>query len=198
MNPRLRLLAPAELDAEQRGLYTEITGGPRAAGPQHFALTDTEGHLQGPFNAMLLSPVLGRALQELGAAIRYRTHLTARIRETAILVVAQMWDSAFERHAHERVGAAAGLTEAELLALRAGRDPRLPDPVERAAWAFTRVLASQSGTLDDHQYATARDALGERTLFELSTLVGYYSTLALQLRLFAVPATARPAVAPSR
>lgn len=44
------------------------------------------------------------------------------------------------------------------------------------------------GALDDGRYAELRAALGERALFELSTLVGYYSTLALQLRLFAVPA----------
>ncbi|WP_416985282.1 carboxymuconolactone decarboxylase family protein [Streptomyces sp. T028] len=188
MNPRLRLLPPAELDAEQRKLYEEITGGPRAAGPQHFALADDEGCLLGPFNAMLLSPALGRSLQELGAAIRYRTELTSRIREIAILVVAQAWDSAFERHAHERVGAAAGLTGAELLALRSGGDPGLSDPAERAAWTFTRALTARSGTLDEQEYATARAALGERTLFELSTLVGYYSTLAVQLRVFAVPA----------
>jgi 4-carboxymuconolactone decarboxylase len=184
----LRLLVPAELDQEQRALYGDITGGPRSAGPQHFALTDAEGRLNGPFNAMLLSPPLGRALQELGAAIRYRACLTDRVRETAILVVAQAWDSAFERYAHERVGAAAGLTEAELLALREGRDPLLSDPVERAAWAFSRALTNRAGELDESEYAKLHATLGERTLFELSTLVGYYSTLALQLRAFAVPA----------
>ncbi|MGW2047126.1 carboxymuconolactone decarboxylase family protein [Streptomyces sp. NPDC001858] len=187
MSTRLRRLTPAELDTEQRALYAEITGGPRAAGPQLFALTDDEGCLRGPFNAMLLSPGAGRALQALGAAIRYRTGLGPRLREIAILVVAQAWDSAFERHAHERVGAAVGLTDDELPALREGRDPGLSDPVERAAWAFTRALTDRAGVLDGPAYETARAALGERTLFELSTLVGYYSTLALQLRLFEVP-----------
>ena len=32
--------------------------------------------------------------------------------------------------------------------------------------------------------------LGERALVELSTLVGYYATLALQMRIFRVPAPA--------
>ncbi|MFE6823391.1 carboxymuconolactone decarboxylase family protein [Streptomyces sp. NPDC057690] len=188
MSARLRPLAPAELDPAQRALYAEITGGPRAAGPRHFALTDDEGCLRGPFNAMLLSPGVGRALQELGAAVRYRSGLGPRLRETAILMVAQARDSAFERHAHEAVGAAAGLTDDELVALREGRDPGLSDPVERAAWTFTRALLDGSGALQERAYDTARAALGERTLFELSTLVGYYSTLALQLRLFDVPA----------
>jgi 4-carboxymuconolactone decarboxylase len=133
---------------------------------------------------MLLSPGLGRSLQDLGAAIRYRSQLAPRVREIAILVVAQVWDSAFERHAHERVGAAVGLTETELAALREGRDPLLTDITERTAWEFTRALVHRSGAVGDAQYEAARSVLGERVLFELSTLVGYYGTLALQLRLF--------------
>ncbi|QLH26499.1 hypothetical protein [Streptomyces sp. Rer75] len=46
-------------------------------------------------------------------------------------MVATAWDSAFERHAHERTGAAAGLTEPELLALREGRDPEFADQVRQ-------------------------------------------------------------------
>jgi 4-carboxymuconolactone decarboxylase len=47
--------------------------------------------------------------------------------------------------------------------------------------------------LDDEQYAAAIAALGEQALVELSTLVGYYATLALQLRIFRVdPGVAAP------
>ncbi|MFE7071550.1 carboxymuconolactone decarboxylase family protein [Streptomyces sp. NPDC057620] len=184
---RLPLLHPADLSPAQRLLYEEITGGPRSDGPQLFALTDTEGRLNGPFNAMLFSPRLGRDLQELGAAIRYRTDLSPRVRETAVLVVAAVWDSDFERYAHEPPARAAGLTEAQVRALREGADPGFSDPHERAAWSATRALATPSDPLDDDWYAAARAALGEAALFELSTLVGYYATLALQLRLFRVP-----------
>ncbi|MFE7032213.1 carboxymuconolactone decarboxylase family protein [Streptomyces sp. NPDC057621] len=184
---RLPLLHPADLSPAQRLLYEEITGGPRSDGPQLFALTDTEGRLNGPFNAMLFSPRLGRDLQELGAAIRYRTDLSPRVRETAVLVVAAVWDSDFERYAHEPPARAAGLTEAQVRALRERADPGFTDPHERAAWSATRALATPSDPLDDDWYAAARAALGEAALFELSTLVGYYATLALQLRLFRVP-----------
>jgi hypothetical protein len=102
------MLVPADLDDQQRALYDAIAGGPRAAGPRLFALTDAAGRLNGPFNAMLFAPEVGTALQDLGAAIRYRSSLTARIREMAILAVAAHWDSAFERYAHEAVGRAAG------------------------------------------------------------------------------------------
>lgn len=189
---RLPLFHPGRLSPEQRALYEEITGGPRAAGPRLFDLTDAHGHLHGPFNAMLTSPRLGGALQALGSAIRFGTGLPPRVRETAILVVAAVWDSAFERYAHEAVGAAAGLTGDELRALREGADPGFTDAFEHAAWSAARTFAARPDGLDDAWYAAARAALGEEALFELSTLVGYYATLALQLRLFDVPAPPTP------
>lgn len=183
--PRLPPLEVTGLDAEQRALYDSIAGGPRAQGPQLFALTDAAGRLNGPFNAMLLAPRLGTALQALGSAIRYGGALPDRAREIAILVVAQHWDSAFERYAHEPVGRAAGLSEAELAALRGADVAELADPVERLVASTTLALAARGG-LDDTEYAAAREGLGLPLLFELTTLVGYYATLALQLRVFGV------------
>lgn len=184
MSWRLSPIPPAAQDAEQAELYAEITGGPRASGPQHFALTADDGSLNGPFNGFLLSPGIGRALQELGAAVRYRTGFSGREREIAILIVAAHWNSAFERHAHEAVGRAAGLTEAELDAISAGTLPHLTDVREQAI--ATATLALVTGDLDDAQWDELTGSLGRSTLFELSTLVGYYATLALQLRIFRV------------
>jgi 4-carboxymuconolactone decarboxylase len=182
---RLAPLTPAELTADQRRLYAEITGGPRGQGPRLFTLTGADGALTGPFNAMLRQPALGTALQALGSAIRYQGSLPARIRELAILAVAAHWQSEFERHAHEAAGLAAGLTEAEMAAVRAGGGEGLPDPAERAAVRAAWVLV-RTGDLDDGQYAEASAALGEAGLFELTTLVGYYATLAMQMRVFRV------------
>jgi hypothetical protein len=103
---------------EQLDLYREILGGPRGQGPRAVALSSGAGGLAGPFNAMLYAPPVGHALQELGAAIRFRTQLAPRIREMAILVVAQVWDSGYERASHEPIGREAGLTEPEIEALR--------------------------------------------------------------------------------
>lgn len=59
MTPRLPLLSPGQLSEEQRVLYDEIAAGPRARGPQLFELVDSQGRLNGPFNAMLFSPPVG-------------------------------------------------------------------------------------------------------------------------------------------
>ncbi|MFF0865741.1 carboxymuconolactone decarboxylase family protein [Nonomuraea sp. NPDC003560] len=184
MTARLPALPPEDLDDAQTEVYRAITGGPRAAGPQVFPLADERGRLRGPFNAMLLSPPVGGALQALGAAVRYGSVLPDRARELAILVVAAHWGSDFERDAHEAVGRSCGLTEAELTAVREGRPPGLADPAERAAVLAAREL-TRTGTLGEEDYRAVTAALGERGLFELTTLVGYYATLALQLRVFA-------------
>jgi 4-carboxymuconolactone decarboxylase len=191
--PRVPKLAVEDLDADQRALYDAIARGPRSAGPRLFALTDPAGCLEGPFNAMLLSPALGGALQALGSAVRYRSALTDRAREIAILVVAWAWDSAFETYAHEAVARSVGLSAtelaelAELAAVREGRWDEFDEPSERLVAATTTALVAR-GDLTDQEFTAARDGLGLPIVFELLTLVGYYATLALQLRVFRVGA----------
>lgn len=181
---RLEPIPPTQLDEAQRALYASITEGPRAQGPQHFALTRADGALLGPFNALLLSPGLGQALQEVGAAVRYRTALSARTREIAILTVAAHWSSTFERESHESIGASIGLTDEEMGRIRAGEIPELEDAEERACAHLVRAMVD--GDVDDDTWAAWTAVVGAETVFELTTLVGYYATLALQLRVFRV------------
>jgi 4-carboxymuconolactone decarboxylase len=208
---RIPKLDPSALDDDQRSLYDAIAGGRRAQGPQLFRLADAEGRLEGPFNAFLLQPRLGSALQALGSAVRYDTGLDDRCREIAILVVAAHWQSDFEWYAHEAVGRSAGLGDAELAAVRnlslgdaelavvqdlglgaaeltAVRDGRPAALAGRqAVVARTAAALVARGDLDDAEYREAVESLGAPGLFELLTLVGYYATLALQLRVFRVP-----------
>jgi 4-carboxymuconolactone decarboxylase len=183
---RIPKLAPSALDDEQRALYDAITGGRRAQGPQPFRLADSEGRLEGPFNAFLLQPRLGSALQALGSSVRYDTGLDDRCREIAILVVAAHWRSDFEWYAHEAVARSVGLTDADLAAIRDGRDTELAGCEALVARTVAALLTR--GDLDDAEYREAVEHVGPARLFELLTLVGYYATLALQLRVFRVPA----------
>jgi len=185
MSTRLPKLPPESLDDAQRTVYDAIAGGRRAQGTQLFRLVDADGGLEGPFNAFLLQPRLGHALQALGSAVRYETGLPDRARELAILVVAVEHDSDFEWYAHAAVGRHLGLTAAELDAVRERRFDELPTEYERVVAATTHALAT-GGDLDDDRYRRAVAELGRPGLFELLTLVGYYATLALQLRVFRV------------
>jgi 4-carboxymuconolactone decarboxylase len=193
---RIPKLEPSALDEDQRSLYDAIAGGRRAQGPQLFRLADAEGRLEGPFNAFLLQPRLGSALQALGSSVRYETGLDDRCREIAILVVAAHWRSDFEWHAHEAVGRSVGLGDVELAAVRDGRyaelaavqDGRPAALAEREALVARTVAALVTrGDLDDAEYREAVGQVGAAGVFELLTLVGYYAMLALQLRVFRVP-----------
>ncbi|QDQ90619.1 carboxymuconolactone decarboxylase family protein [Rhodococcus sp. WB9] len=186
---RIKTLRPAELDVEQKALYDSIVTGPRAQGPQLFALRDDEGRLNGPFGLMLHVPGLGSALQELGSAVRYRTAMTARIREIAILTVAAATESEFERYAHERVGHAAGLSAEETTALRSG-EFRSEDTTEQAAYDVCRRLLAGAGTLGDEDFRRFEAGLGHSALLELVVLVGYYRTPSQMMNVFGVGAPA--------
>ena len=176
-------LLPDQMDPDQTKLYEAITQGTRAQGPQHFALADEQGRLNGPFGDFLLSPSVGMALQALGAALRYETELSGRARELAILAVAARHRSTFERDAHEAIARALGFTRDELEAIR--REDMTPFEGVEVLVGRT-VLALLDGDLDEPSWQAAESMLGQRAVFELVTLVGYYSTLALQLRVFRV------------
>lgn len=164
-------------------MYQTIVSGPRSGGA--FALVDDDGALTGPFNAMVHAPELGLPLQELGAALRYRTNLGTRAREIAILVVAAHWHSEFEQYAHEAAGRRCGLSEQEISSLRTGDPLVLSDPVEQAVANAARALVRDQD-LNEDDYAAAQAVLGDAALVELTTLIGYYALLALQLRVFRV------------
>lgn len=184
MIERLPRLAPQRLTPAQAEVYDAIAGGPRASGPQLFALKDGQGALNGPFGIMLHQPALGLALQELGAAVRYRTSLSGRCREIAILQAAVVTDSAFEWYAHEAVGRAAGLTDGELEALREGRFSSV-DPTEEAVARFTDELLA-GNRIGQADYERFEQLLGAPVLVELVVLAGYYRTLATLMDVFDV------------
>ena len=179
--PRLTPLPPDALTPEQRRVYDAVVGGPRAGSG---SLVDASGALQGPFGPMLLSPAVGDALQALGAALRYRSRLSDRAREIATLLVADRCHSAYEWTAHIVHGGRAGLTDAEIASLTTAQ-PEFAG-TEGVVVRTTLALIAD-GDLDDARFAEAERELGQETLFELVTLVGYYRLLAGGLAVFQVP-----------
>jgi 4-carboxymuconolactone decarboxylase len=185
MSERLRRLRPSELSQEQSEILRRFSTGRRVAPGTAFTLVHPNGGLTGPADAWLRSPALGRALEQVGGVLRYELQLSDRSREIAILAVAYFRDSPFEIYAHLSAGRKAGLTDEEMAALRDGTDPGFPAEQERAVHRATAGLLAH-GTLDDAEYAAAFAVLGERLLFELVVLVGYYQLLATQLSVFGV------------
>ena len=183
---RLPWPTPDQLDSEAQRVYGAITGGPRASGARLFNLTDHDGRLEGPFNAMLVSPEVGFALQELGAAIRYRTTVSDRVREVAILTLAAERRSEFEAYAHEAVGAACGLTTDEMVALRSGEAVNSLALEERVTHHCVQAMM-RDRRLSDQEYEQLVTTLGETGAMEIVMLVGYYDTLDLMMSVAHTP-----------
>ena len=192
---RLAHLRPDELTAAQQQFYDTISQGPRrVAHPglvSPVGIVDDEGRLQGPFNAMLFHPGVGMALQELGRVLRFAGELPPRAREIAILIVAASERSEFEWAAHAAIGAHLGLKATEIDALARADVVEFEDHVEAVVARATRALV-ETGDLDDEIYGASEAALGASGLLELSTLVGFYRALALQMRMFRVPGPPGP------
>ncbi|HEY9483437.1 MAG TPA: carboxymuconolactone decarboxylase family protein [Micromonosporaceae bacterium] len=183
---RLSWLAPRDLTVAQREVYDSIVRSPRANGPRATSLSDADGRLHGPFNAMLFSPALGNSLQDLGASIRYRTTMPDRLREIAILEVARHMRSGFEWHAHAVAGRRAGLTDRDIDGIRHGVPGDGLSTAERLGIDVVGMLMT-TGDLADDVFERARQEFGDVILTELLTLVGYYRLLAVQMRVWRTP-----------
>jgi 4-carboxymuconolactone decarboxylase len=181
---RFERVTPESMDQNQRELYETLTNGPRSKDPS-FPLTHPDGSLQGPFAALLLSPVIGTALQELGNALRRTSELSPREREIAILLVGSYWECAFELDTHERIARDLGLSDDELASLRHGTVPDFADRREKVCATVTQALTGAAGRIDEKDWDSWTRHIGVVGVFELTSIVGYYSTLALQLRVFA-------------
>ena len=182
---RLPLLAADGLEPEQQELYDEIARGPRAAGP--FSVVDGDGHLLGPFNALLHAPGVGAPVERLGAALRFSGEIDARTRELVICSVAAHWRSDYEWYTHSRMGRSVGVSPAELESVRDGQIPESASSSEVAALRLTLALL-RDRTVPVEVYAGVVDHHGATGVVELCALVGYYQLLGGMLAAADIPA----------
>jgi 4-carboxymuconolactone decarboxylase len=169
---RLPVLAEATMSEPQRQLLEAIKSGPRG--------TFTYG---GPFAVYLHAPEFGALAQELGAFCRFKTKLSPRLSEFAILVTAQHWQAQYEWYAHAAIAERAGVTAATIADLRAGHTPEGAPDDERALYDFITELY-RTQRVSDANYARVNKLLGDAATVELVGLLGYYALVAMTLNVF--------------
>jgi alkylhydroperoxidase family enzyme len=182
---RLRPLRRDELKGGQAELYTALVS--KSLGrSESFALNE-RGEVRGPLAVLLQHPSSGRPLQELAAVLRFSGRLPDEAREAVILVVAAHWHDEHEWSSHEHIARDAGMSDEQLALLRGGGDVSFADPVTAAAFAMATGIVRR-GDLSDEEYTSASAVLDDDELVEVTVLIGYYSLLSMQLRVFRVPA----------
>ncbi len=192
---RLALLSPDQLDSDQKKLYSQlqdtmVTWAKKAG----FQANTFDDRLIGPFNAMLRSPVISKALLAVTAAEGQETSLSEKVRQVVILTVGAAWQAAYELYAHVAVGRQAGFDEATVQALVAGQKPAALTHDEGVAYDFTHRLAT-THQIDAGLYEQAVVTFGEKGVVDLIYLAGHYMTISGLLNTFAVPAPAAPVAA---
>jgi 4-carboxymuconolactone decarboxylase len=179
---RAHWFRPDELDDDQRAYYDQLLSGPRDPS----SLTDELGRLYGAFNARLLDPPVGTAIQQLGAALRFGTELSDREREIVILEVARSERAEYEWAAHTKVARRVGMSEDEISALLDGSSSPSLSPSERSVRELARELIAERD-LDDQTFTAAEAAIGPRKIFDVVSLIAHYQHTALAMRVWRVP-----------
>ena len=152
------------MTALQRALRDAIYAGPRGVRKK----------LTGPFQIWLNAPELGQLAQALGAHVRYKTSLSPRLSETAILATAQFWKAQYEWHAHAPMAEKAGVKPKTIKEIQAGREPKSAAKDERAIIDFVRELY-KTRRVSDRTYKRVHAFLGDSGMVELVGICGYYA-----------------------
>ena len=107
--------------------------------------------------------------------------------ETAILTVAAHWDQAYEWTTHAKNAKDAGLSESTIAAIRAGAAPTFQTVEQAMAHDVAREVL-ESRKLSAATYARAAGVFDTRALVDLASVIGWYSSLAVQMNIFDVGA----------
>jgi len=181
---RFKTIPVENLTAEQKVVYDAIRGGPRSKMPNSGAAKP--GPLGGPFNVMLRSPAVGNIVQSLGGEIRFKSSIPAKLNELAIMVTARYWTSQYEWYAHCRLALEAGLDPAKAKDVAENRRPANMDDDEAMVYDFSRELHETKG-VSDANYQRVLDRFGERGVFDLITVNGYYTLVSMILNVDKTP-----------
>jgi 4-carboxymuconolactone decarboxylase len=187
---RLPLLAPADLDDEQRPVYEALTRMvvPEAAESGFTARLD-DGRFVCPFNAMLRIPKIAAALGQWTGQVA-RSGLTDDVRQVVILTVGAFWSADYEIDAHRSAARVVGVPVAAIEAILRGE---VPDGLSEQAQIAHRLTSS---LLTDHAvpqelYLQAVRAFGEAGVMTILCLIGQYQLISSVLVCFEVPVPER-------
>jgi 4-carboxymuconolactone decarboxylase len=173
---RISEIAPDELTPDQSAVLEAVQRG--------------RGFLPKPFLIWLHSPKLAERMEGLGTFLSTSSSLSERELEIAVVIVARRLASPFVYDAHLRNLLKSGHPQAVVDAMRDGRVPELATARERAVYDIART-SDDAEPASDELFDEAVAALGREGLADLAALIGYYTAVAVAMKLHRVPVAAR-------
>jgi 4-carboxymuconolactone decarboxylase len=169
---RILEIPPEKLTPEQTTVFNQLVAG--------------RGRILGPYKVWIYSPTVASGMEHIGTYLNKRGSLSPREVEIGILVIARHWDADYVRQAHIREGKRVGLSQEVVDALVAGNEPELTDPHERAVYRFAAALVG-GAKMPDAEFAEIEKVLGRNGVAEVLVLIGYYTSVALAMKVHEVP-----------
>ena len=152
-------------------------------------LMETRGRLPGPGKIYVHNAKLAKVLGPLGAHFRKGYSLTEREREIAVCIVNSKFHTAYATNAHERAAKAAGLPADKVEAILCGLPTSFADPREQLVYEMA-ICLSNSRWVSKGLYERALEVLGHVGITDVIGLMGFYTTVAMTLAFYDVPAGA--------
>jgi alkylhydroperoxidase family enzyme len=130
------------------------------------------------FKMMAHAETCFRPLLQLGTAILSEQQLDPKLRELAILRIAQLSDARYEWVQHEPIARGTGASEAQVTALGRGAiDDPCFDRAEALVLRFTTEVV-ESVKASDATFAEMQRYFSPREIVELLLAIGFYMTIA--------------------
>jgi 4-carboxymuconolactone decarboxylase len=171
---------------------TEIDEG-RLSEAQRTALNAVmggRGFLPTPYKVWLHSAELVGLMEALGTFLNKRGSLSPREVEIAVLVIARHWHGDMVFAGHARTAEDLGVPAATIRLIAAGEEAHFPEARDQAVYDIARAAEAEEAP-SDTAFERAVEALGRGGLAEVLALLGYFSAVAIAMKLHRVPASPR-------
>ena len=172
---RIKDIPENELTPEQAQVFKDLVAG--------------RGRLLTPYRIWIHSPRLAAALETIGTFLNKKGSLSEREVELVICIIANHWKGEYVWTVHVKTAVTLGFSQSVFDAIRAGEAPVLDNERERAIYDLTKI-AMAPGAGSDEVFARAEKLLGRNGIAEVLALLGYYSSVAMAVKLHRVPVPA--------
>ena len=153
------------------------------------ALLESRGRLPGPGKIYVHNAKLAKVLGPLGAHFRTGYSLSEREREIAVCIINSKFHTAYATNAHERAAKASGLPSEKVETILSGLPTSFSDTREQVVYEMA-ICLSNSRWVSKGLYDRALEALGHVGITDVIGLMGFYTTVAMTLAFYDVPAGA--------
>ena len=152
-------------------------------------LMETRGRLPGPAKIYVHNPKLAKVMGPFGGHFRKGYSLSEREREIAVCIVNSKFHTAYATNAHERAAKAAGLPNDKVEAILSGLPTSFSDKREQVVYEMAICLVN-SRWVSKGLFERALAALDHVGITDVIGLMGFYTSVAMTLAFYDVPADA--------